>query len=306
MIFFEYLWLTFMLFVLPISAAEATETTAADDSTATSTSLLKIWDVDKSCKDELEYMEDSMSIALDIVTAAHSALKFVAHRRPNYDTDPDGYNRWTAIYKTCRGFFGFALEKETNHLEYVTALYDKIMRTIPADENNPANGYVYELRDLPNAKPKIMCGDEAGEEKWKWYSMSDKLPGQSRALADMPEFEGYGFELAGAWFYDHRFVWKQDIKGKPIICSRISLGMTLWDKDIIVFCSDLFSAYAKALKSPREWKASGIVDGALLTDYHQDHLSTVMVHELCHWFGDVVRDRRGVPAPSKILASFID
>ncbi|KAF5677741.1 hypothetical protein FDENT_9166 [Fusarium denticulatum] len=147
--------------------------------------------------------------------------------------------------------------------------------TIPADQGDPAHGYVYGMRDLPNAKPKLMCGEKAGEEKWKWYSVTDTLP--------------------GAWVFDHRLIWADDEDERPILCQDGWLGAVFWDKDIVVFCNEMFEAQAKATKSPREWKTSGIVAGAQLNEYHQNHLSVIMVHELCHWFGGAVRDAQGIP-----------
>ncbi|SCO13201.1 uncharacterized protein FFB20_15604 [Fusarium fujikuroi] len=104
MVLFGYLWLTLGLLILLTQAAE---TTTADESTTTAASLLKIWDLDSGCDTEIEYVEDSMSIALDIVTATHEALEFVAGPRPDETTQKERLNRWKSIYKSCMGFLGF-------------------------------------------------------------------------------------------------------------------------------------------------------------------------------------------------------
>ncbi|KAF5672222.1 hypothetical protein FCIRC_8475 [Fusarium circinatum] len=294
MILLGYLWLTLGLIVLLTQAAE---TTTADESTATTASLLKIWDLDSGCDNEIQYVEDSMSIALDIVTAAHDALEFVAGPMPDETTHKERLNRWKSIYKCCMGFLGFKPAKQTNYLREVTALFAKMKRTIPADQGDPAHGYVYGLRDLPNAKPKLMCGEKAGEEKWKWYSVTDILPGERVPISDMEQYRKIAFEYPGLWAFDHRLIWADNKDEKPILCQDGWLGAVAWDKDIVVFCDEMFQAQAKAIKSPREWKRSGIVAGAKLNDYHQNHLSIIMVHELCHWFGGAVRDAKGIPGP---------
>jgi len=51
MILFGYLWLTLGLLILLTQAAE---TTTADESTATAASLLKIWDLDSGCDNEMQ------------------------------------------------------------------------------------------------------------------------------------------------------------------------------------------------------------------------------------------------------------
>ncbi|RBQ65306.1 hypothetical protein FVER53590_13847 [Fusarium verticillioides] len=101
-----HLWFLLWMLAVPISAAEATRTTSVGDSVATGTSILKIWDVDKSCNEEIKYMEDSMSIAVDIVTAAHSALKFMKEQLPNKEKDENRYQRWSTIYKSIQIFLG--------------------------------------------------------------------------------------------------------------------------------------------------------------------------------------------------------
>ncbi|KAF4335489.1 hypothetical protein FBEOM_10666 [Fusarium beomiforme] len=297
MVLFNYLWLFFGLVVVPISATEATETTTAHDSTATTNSLLKIWDIDDGCESEIDYIEDSMSIALEIVTAAHEALEFVSRPIPDEEIDRTGRNRWVSIYKCCMGFFGFEPTENENYFNEVKAHFAKMKKTIPADQNDPAHGYIYELRDLPNAKPKMMCGDATGAEKWKWYSVTDTLPGEHEPISSMKKYEEISFEYPGAWVYDHRLVWAHNEDEKPILCPHTRLAAVLWDKDIVVICDEMFYGQAKAVKSPREWKKSGIVAGAQLNDYHQDHLSVVLVHELCHWFGGAVRNKEGMPAP---------
>ncbi|CVL01301.1 uncharacterized protein FPRN_11698 [Fusarium proliferatum] len=294
MVLFGYLWLTLGLLILLTRAAE---TTTADESTTTAASLLKIWGLDSGCDTEIEYVEDSMSIALDIVTAAHEALEFVAGPRPDETTQKERLNRWKSIYKSCMGFLGFMPAKQAHYLREATALFAKMKRTIPADQGYPAHGYVYGLRDLPNAKPKLMCGEKAGEEKWKWCSVTDTLPGERVPISGMEKYQKIAFDYPGAWDFDHRILWADNEDEKPILCQDGWLGAVLWDKDIVVFCDEMIQAQAKAIKSPREWKRSGIVAGAQLSDYHQNHLSVIMVHELCHWFGGAVRDGQGIPRP---------
>ncbi|VZH87881.1 unnamed protein product [Fusarium fujikuroi] len=305
MVLFGYLWLTLGLLILLTQAAE---TTTADESTTTAASLLKIWDLDSGCDTEIEYVEDSMSIALDIVTATHEALEFVAGPRPDETTQKERLNRWKSIYKSCMGFLGSLPPRSHRCVPnwvgkhaFVTnssqALFAKMKRTIPADQGDPAHGYVYGLRDLPNAKPKLMCGEKAGEEKWKWYSVTDTLPGERVPISGMEKYEKIVFDYPGAWIFDHRLLWADNEDEKPILCQDGWLGAVLWDKDIVVFCDEMFQAQAKAIKSFREWKRSGIVAGAQLSDYHQNHLSVIMVHELCHWFGGAVRDAQGIPRP---------
>ncbi|KAG9498087.1 hypothetical protein J7337_010978 [Fusarium musae] len=243
-----HLWFLLWMLAVPISAAEAIRTTSVGDSVATSTSILKIWDVDKSCNEELKYMEDSMSIALDIVTAAHSALKFMKEQLPNKEKDEN--------------------------------------RVILSQENDPPKGYVKRLSKLPNAKPMMMCRDEAGEDKWKWYDVDDVLPGQQVSIANMPGFTKFAFDNYGAWVYGPRFTWKVIEREEPILCGPGTAAAVAWDKDLMIFCHQLFTAEAKAKKSPREFRESGIVAGETLGEY-ATHLSTIMVHELTHWFGGI-------------------
>ncbi|KAF5591876.1 hypothetical protein FPANT_5548 [Fusarium pseudoanthophilum] len=292
MTLFGYFWLTLGLLILLTQAAE---TTTADESTATAASLLKIWGLDSGCDTEIEYLEDSMSIALDIATAAHEALEFVAGPMPDEATQKERLNRWKSIYKSCVAFLGFLPAKQPNYLREVTALFAKMKRTIPADQGDPAHGYVYGLRDLPNAKPKLMCGEKAVEEKWKWYSVTDTLPGEHVPISGMEKYKEIAFEYPGAWVFDHRLIWADNEDERPTLCQPGWLGVVLWDKDIVAFCDEMFEAQAKAIKSPREWKKSGIVAGAQLNDYNKNHLSVIIVHELCHWFGGAVRDARGIP-----------
>ncbi|KAF4435915.1 hypothetical protein FACUT_6834 [Fusarium acutatum] len=225
-----------------------------------------------------------MSIALDIVTAAHEALEFVAGPMPDKTTQKERLNRWKSIYKPITS------EKSQLFLR-------SLKKIIPADQGDPAHGYVYGLRDLPNAKLKLMCGEKAGEGKWKWYSVTDNLPGEHVPISGMEQYKKIAFDYPGTWVFDHRLIWADNEDEKPILCQDGWLGAVLWDKDIVVFCDEMFQAQAKAIKSPREWKRSGIVAGAQLNDYHQNHLSVIMVHELCHWFGGAVRDAQGIPGP---------
>ncbi|CZR46801.1 uncharacterized protein FPRO_12252 [Fusarium proliferatum ET1] len=132
---FGRLWFFLWLLAVPISTAEGTQTTSAADSIATRTSLLKIWKVDKSCNEELEYMENSMSVALDIVTAAHSALKFMREKAPDRNKDESRYQRWATIYKSVQVFLGFLTNTQPNYLNELIDLFDKMERIIPSQEN---------------------------------------------------------------------------------------------------------------------------------------------------------------------------
>lgn len=150
---FGRLWFFLWLLAVPISTAEGTQTTSAADSIATRTSLLKIWKVDKSCNEELEYMENSMSVALDIVTAAHSALKFMREKAPDRNKDESRYQRWATIYKSVQVFLGFLTNTQPNYLNELIGkprqhwhatiliankcqdLFDKMERIIPSQEN---------------------------------------------------------------------------------------------------------------------------------------------------------------------------
>ncbi|KAF5712526.1 hypothetical protein FMUND_8407 [Fusarium mundagurra] len=286
MTIFSHLWFLLWLLAVTVSAAEATRTTSVGDFVATSTSLLRIWDVDKSCDEELEYMEESMSIALDIVTAAHSALKFMKEQVPDKEKDESRYRRWSTIYKSIQLFLGFMTNEQPNYLNELIDLFAKMERVIPSQENDPAKGYVKRLSRLPDAKPMMMCRDEAGEDKWKWYDIDDVLPGQQVSIANMPGFTKYAFDNYGAWVYGPRFTWKVIEKEEPILCEPGTAAAVAWVKGLIIFCHQLFTAEAKAMKSPREFRESGIVAGESLGEY-ATHLSIVMVHELSHWFGGI-------------------
>ncbi|KAF5616192.1 uncharacterized protein FTJAE_13047 [Fusarium tjaetaba] len=242
-----FIHLCFLLWMLtvPISAAEATRTTSVGDSVATSTSLLKIWDVDKSCNEELEYMQDSMSIALDIVTAAHSALQFMKEKVPDKEKDESRYQRWSTIYKSVQLFFGFMTKERPNYLNELIDLFDKMERVIPSQENDPPKGYVKRLSKLPNAKPMMMCRDEAGEDKWKWYDVDDVLPGQQVSIANMPGFIKYAFDNSGAWVYGPRFTWKAIEREEPILCEPGTAAAVAWDKDLMIFCQSLVLSQEK-------------------------------------------------------------
>ncbi|RBA14203.1 hypothetical protein FPRO05_02995 [Fusarium proliferatum] len=258
---FGRLWFFLWPLAVPISTAEGTQTTSAADSIATRTSLLKIWKVDKSCNEELEYMENSMSVALDIVTAAHSALKFMREKAPDRNKDESRYQRWATIYKSVQVFLGFLTNTQPNYLNELIESF--LARKTP-------RGYVKRLGKLPDAKPMIMCRDEEGEDKWKWYDVDDILPGQQVTISNMPGLTNHG-------------------KEKPILCDASILAAVAWDKDLVVFCHQLFTAEAKAKKSPREFRESGIIAGERLSEY-DTHLSIVMVHELIHWFGGITQN----------------
>jgi hypothetical protein len=174
-------------------------------------------------------------------------------------------------------------------------------RTIPASENDPPKGYVTHFQHLPDHKPKLMCGDSPGEQSWKWYGSSDTIPGQQRNLMSMNnDFRQYALDnWDGAWYYDRRFVWKRKERETPIYCEPGTLAGVAWDKDIIIFCDNQFTPRAKALKTPKAWKASGISEGLSLNAY-KDHFSVVMVHELIHWFGGTVSKDGAKPTASMI------
>lgn len=162
-------------------------------------------------------------------------------------------------------------------------------RIIPSQENDPPKGYVKRLGKLPDAKPMIMCRDEEGEDKWKWYDVDDILPGQQVTISNMPGLTKYAFDNYGVWVYGPRFTWKVMEKEKPILCDPSILAAVAWDKDLVVFCHQLLTAEAKAKQSPREFRDSGIVAGERLSEY-DTHLSIVMVHELIHWFGGITEN----------------
>ncbi|KAH7259402.1 uncharacterized protein BKA55DRAFT_687700 [Fusarium redolens] len=274
MTMFRLLCLCFGLLSLPFLVAEATETATntADDSTPERDSLLKIWEVDRTCASEVQYMEDSMEIALEIVIATLAALEYIkSSDRPSKQQDPKRYYRFTSIWKSCQAFLGFEPAKDPGHLQSAIDIFAKIKRTIPASENDPVKGYVVHFQKLPNHKPKLMCGDSPSEDSWKWYGASDTIPGQGQNLMNMnDDFREYAYDsYDGAWYYD-----------------RIFAGVA-WDKDIIIFCDNQFTPKAKASKTPKAWKASGISEGLSLNAY-KDHLSVVMVHEMIHWFGGTV------------------
>ncbi|KAF5646032.1 hypothetical protein F52700_1981 [Fusarium sp. NRRL 52700] len=282
MVIFGYLWFLLWLLAVPISVSEATQTTSAGYSIATSTSLLKIWNVDKSCDDELEYLEDSMSIALDIVTAAHTALKFMKEKVPDKDKDESRHRRWATIYKSTQLFLGFMTNKQPNYL-------NELIESFPAKKMTPPKGYVKRLGKLPDAKPMMMCRDEVGEDKWKWYDVDDILPGQQVSISNMHEFTKYGFDNYGTWVYGPRLTWKAIEKQEPVLCDPSVWAAVVGDKDLMVFCHQMFTTEARAKKSPREFRESGIVAGESLSEY-EIHLSKVMVHELIHWFGGITEN----------------
>lgn len=209
---FGHLWFVLWLLAVPMFATEGTQTTSAGDSTATSTSILKIWKVDKSCDEELEYMDNSMSVALDIVTAARSALKFMREKVPDKNKDGSRYQRWVTIHKSVQVFLGFMTNTQLNYLNELIGkprrhwhdmiliankcqdLFEKMERIIPSQENDRPKGYFKRLGKLPDAKPMIMCRDEEGEDKWKWYDVDDILPGQQVTISNMPGLTKYAFD----------------------------------------------------------------------------------------------------------------
>ncbi|RBR09600.1 hypothetical protein FVER53590_13846 [Fusarium verticillioides] len=102
----------------------------------------------------------------------------------------------------------------------------------------------------------------------------------------MPGFTKFAFDNYGAWVYGPRFTWKVIEREEPILCGPGTAAAVARDKDLMIFCHQLFTAEAKAKKSPREFRESGIVAGETLGEY-ATHLSTIMVHELTHWFGGI-------------------
>ncbi|KAF5987631.1 hypothetical protein FCOIX_895 [Fusarium coicis] len=271
------------LLSLPSSAAKGKEP-AADNSSPTKESLLKIWEVDGTCDSQVQFMEDSMEIALEIVTATLSALEFIKNSKlPSKQQDPKGYHRTSQFGKHVKVFLGSnQLKNLAIFSSQLVNLFAKMKRTIPASENDPPKGYVTHFQHLPDHKPKLMCGDSPGEKSWKWYGSSDTIPGQQRNLMSMNnDFRQYALEnWDGAWYYDR------------------TLAGVAWDKDIIIFCDNQFTPRAKALKTPKAWKASGISEGLSL-NAHKDHFSVVMVHELIHWFGGTV-SKDGAKPTAKI------
>ncbi|KAF4456894.1 hypothetical protein F53441_1105 [Fusarium austroafricanum] len=261
MIVFRFLWLLFGLFAFPFLSAEGTDTTTAR-------SLLKIWDVDVTCTNERQYLEESMAIALEIVTKTHEALEFIRFAGPK---DGKGKLRVRAVWKSLRAFLGIEQEHADLRRE-VTALFKKIEDTIPAEENNPAKGYVEKLAKLPNHKPMIACSDEP-------------------KLRSEPDFKKYLFDNVGAWVHDHRFVCKPEKREKPVICEDWIAAVVTWDKDLLMICPILFEAKWKGRPSPKAFKASGIKAGHKLREYSQ-HLSVTLVHELCHWFGGLIEENQ--------------
>ncbi|KAF5235528.1 hypothetical protein FANTH_11679 [Fusarium anthophilum] len=274
---------------------------AEDDSSPTKDSLLKMWEVDEACASEVQFMEDSMEIALEIVTATLSALEYIKNSNPpSKQQDPKSYYKYTSIWESCQAFLGFEPAEEPGHLQSAVDLFAKMKQTIPASENDPPKGYVTHFQNLPNHKPKLMCGDSPSEKSWKWYGSSDTIPGQQQNLMSMnKDFRDYALRSwDGAWYYDRRFVWKQKAKETPIFCEPDTLAGVAWDKDIIIFCDNQFTPKAKAFKTPKAWRASGISEGLSLNSY-KDHLSVVMVHELIHWFGGTV-SKDGAKPTAKI------
>jgi hypothetical protein len=262
-------------------------------------------------------MEDSMEIALEIVIATLAALEYIkSSDRPSKQQDPKRYYRFTSIWKSCQAFLGFEPAKDPGHLQSAIGkttkryslipanrypdIFAKIKKTIPASENDPVKGYVVHFQKLPNHKPKLMCGDSPSEDSWKWYGASDTIPGQGQNLMNMnDDFREYAYDsYDGAWYYDRRFVWKRTARETPSYCYPGIFAGVAWDKDIIIFCDNQFTPKAKASKTPKAWKASGISEGLSLNAY-KDHLSVVMVHEMIHWFGGTV-SKGAKPVASKM------
>ncbi|KAF4498850.1 hypothetical protein FAGAP_4971 [Fusarium agapanthi] len=161
-----------------------------DDSSPAKDSLLKIWEVDETCASEVQFMEDSMEIALEIVTATLSALEYIKNSDlPSKQQDPKSYYRYKSIWKSCQAFLGFETAQEPSYLQSAVDLFAKMKRTIPASENDPPKGYVAHFQNLPNHKPKLICGDSPSEKSWKcwdgaWYY--DLRGGKEVAYSSVP------------------------------------------------------------------------------------------------------------------------
>ncbi|KAF4471200.1 hypothetical protein FALBO_1887 [Fusarium albosuccineum] len=257
------------------------------------TANLDIWDVDKSCDGKRDFLQESMDVALEIATAGRDSLEFVKNR-PDGRSDPDGYAKWKRIYKACNAVLGIKADKDGSsaQIDVAKAVFDKMVSVIPSQQNDPPDGYVSKLKNRDGAKPKLMCGDEEGEDSWKWYGLGDKVPGKANDLLNEPEFRSFILEVEGAWVYDARWVWKETEREKPILCRDDLWAAVYWDKDLLVFCDRMFSSESQGLPSPKSLKTSGITELDKLGD-HAKHISVIMVHELSHWFGGIATDANG-------------
>ncbi|KAF4454866.1 hypothetical protein F53441_2736 [Fusarium austroafricanum] len=251
------------------------------------TANLNIWDVDKSCQDNQQYVQDSMDIALEMATAAKESLEFVAKA---YPSNADDKLKWKTIFKALSAVFGVQAEYaqqdvSSGQIGQAYAVFSKMVSVMPSQHNDPSDGYVSKLRAKIGHKPKIMCTDKEGPDSWQWYGENDKIPGKDKTLMQENDFTKFFLEGAvGAWIYDSRYAFKTEEKETPILCVDGMKAAVYWDKDIVIFCDEMFNDDWKNRPTPKALKSGGISAGDDIGK-HSETLPYVMVHELAHWFG---------------------
>ncbi|EKJ79607.1 hypothetical protein FPSE_00292 [Fusarium pseudograminearum CS3096] len=274
---FPFVWLIVGLLVHVSIAEETSTVTTSAAAPAGSDDIMNIWDLDKSCDDEAESMKAAMEDSLAMVTAALEALEFLRDEKLDPRKDRERFlllkDKHTSQWKTCQIMLGFVPERKSTHLSQAIDFFKK-MKTKMLATNEFEHGFVGRFK-MNGIKPKLMCGDEKGADKWTWKPITD--------LQQHHEFRRYMFK-AGAWVYDHRYFFQDFQSPGPLICGQEKHAEAFLDRDLIVFCDKVFDDDYKSRKWPRDLKKTGITEYQSLNT-HRDTLPVTMFHELTHWFG---------------------
>ncbi|KAF4995253.1 hypothetical protein FDECE_12860 [Fusarium decemcellulare] len=251
--------------------------------------LSDAWDVDSSCDDKREQLDNAFSDVVEMVRKARMDL--VRVQEPKLERKTQNYLsdvNWDRIARNLAATFGLqppddptknGFDPEEEHFKKVYYTIVRMYGGLVQGDPMPEGGYSTKLRELKK-KPLIMCGDKnwefrrkRQEDKYTRFKTVEQVDSQLR-----------GKDWDGSYIHEYRYFPGYEVLQTPQICIGDVYGSTSQKHDLITFCDPAFEFPDE--KSPVR-DADQIEVGTKLDEdnFAARTLARVMLHEFAHYYG---------------------